>query len=976
LDTGLVEKTTSPWNHTIFVVRVTGKSPRIVINPFHLNRKLQPKDIRYPMPSIFDFRSKIGNSSFFSKIDLKSAFNQIQIRKDDRYKLAFSVKGRGQFRFARVPFGIASAPAMMQRVTDEIASDLEGLCCYMDDVLVYAESEEELEKRTTNLIEKLTKANLRINFEKSEFGVRSLRFLGFQIDKDQISLLPDTTEALESLPIPKTVRQLQAVLGAFNFTRMHIKGFADIATPLYNLLKTNQQEGNEHPKASKKEGDISHKWTTECDDAFRQLKKSVAEAYHLVHPNPASPKRLTTDASSKAVGACLEQWEQQDKKWKPIGFFSKKLTSSQQNYAAIQREALAIVLAAEHFKPWLLRDEFHLRSDHAPLKFVMEQKDKSALFSRWFLRLLPFRFSFEHIKGVDNHLADMLSRAFESANDSSDNDFGLDDSTEKLIFQVLLTLPSMQLPPPEIWNVLANRDICASKHFATKTKSFSDDHYLQVDTKAGPRIFVPTEYQNLVLQWAHDQASHLGVDKTKGLVQSRFTWDSLGDHIARYVKTCDHCQKTKGSPPNRQGFLKPILVTDLHERWGVDLLQLGDEKVLSMMEYFSKYPELYIVTDYSADTVIHCLEQTFLRYGFPRYITHDRGAAFLSEKVQLWLGKHGITSQASTPYHPSTDGLVERYNKTITQMLRATSGSFQSRLSKALAAYRNSIHESTGATPHQIMFNQYEPGPEIIRKKIGIAQLRQKAAYDKPRVPFDDIVPGDLILLYNSHKMVSKDRKTVHKWSGPFKTTSVQDNTLEYTNGERSHKVSRHLVRKYFDRMLDQHSVSVEEDTEKSKGGEKRTEVKTKEKKESRTIDHPERFDMPISPRLTPPPPPVSAPTASDPTVTPPVAPSNATSIVPITTPPISSSSSSSVVRSNRNTPLTLGKVLQDFATLNLMCADKELPRVINNIRDMIPAKSWSLRDHCKELLKNKDKQAMRTAIQNWAQDPEEPPTL
>lgn len=1021
LQEGIVEKTTSSWNHPIFVVRAPGRKPRVVINPTALNRKLHRKDIQYPMPSIFDFRAKIGPATWFSKLDLKSAFHQIEIDSKDRHKLAFSIKGRGQFCFARVPFGIASAPAIMQRVVDQVTAALEGVCCYMDDILVYAESEKELIKRTTELVKHLTENNLCINFDKSQFGARTLRFLGFQINENNISLLPETKEALLNLPKPKTVKQLQAALGAFNFARMHIPKFAEIAKPLYQLLETkpktiehkktgaNNGEKKEHEETERKNEkvvknkDLVGKWNRDCDLAYRQLKEAVATAFELVHPQANRPKRLTTDASLKAVGACLEQLEEDNQSWKPVAFFSKKLSPAQQRYAAIQREALAIVLACEHFQPWLMSDTFHLRSDHSPLKFILENRE-SALMARWFLRLLPFRFSFEYLRGIDNALADMLSRAFDTVDDSAQKDFGLWDDADSIPFSAFLTLPSPKLPPPDKWNSLAQADIAESSYFSGKERTYSDDHYLQTITPAGPRIFVPKAYRQIVLQWAHDDAAHLGTDKTKHLIQSRFTWNNIGAEIAAYVQTCGHCQHTKGRLPNRQGHLKPIPVNHYNERWGMDFVQIGDQKLLTMVEYFTKYPVMHIVPDYSADTVIDCLQDTFYTYGFPTYVTHDRGSAFLSEKVQKWLQKHEISSKPSTAYHPQTDGLAERFNQTIIQMLRATEsqGSFKSRLIKAVAAYRNSRNETTGTTPIELMFNHLgAPEESLVQYRIRREQAKQKTAYDKLRTPFDFLQKNDQFLIYNSHKLLSADRKTVERWVGPFVTSGVDENTVKYRIGETEKRVSRHLVKKYYsrknlknqetdltengpsDKNLDlgkqtkvggteeMREKDGEKDQEKNLEKEKTSHGKIRNKpKNDSTVDHPERFDTQLQlpmvlprrseilsnspPRLASTPDPLlleaSAPSFQDPRES-------------------SSTTTGTSARTSRTSPFTIKQSLAKMAQLVKDRPDESLPgfiKTVKNLAELAPTRD--LIKQCNELLSKKNPQDMRAAVNQWAQ--------
>lgn len=923
---GIVAPTRSDWNHPLLVVRVPCKKPRIVLNPKSLNSKLVTKDIIYPMPEIKDFRDKIKNASWFTRLDLKSAFLQISVQPEHQNKLAFSVKGRGQFKFTRLPFGVASAPAWMQHVVNKVTHQIPGTFSYLDDILIYAETEIDLQSKVTEVVKALTGNNLVINFEKSLFAVRKLKFLGLDIEEKGVSLAEENTIALQSMALPTTVKMLQSTMGAFNFVRHHVKDFAKYAAPFYDMLKLKDGESKKNHSNRRLE------WTNELIGKYALLKKQIANAYQLVHPDPNKQKRLSTDASQMAVGGCLEQLESsgnEPQRWKPIGWFSKKLTPSQQNYSTIQKEALAVVLTVENFSSWLMSQSFHLISDHLPLKYILDEKKDNPLLSRWFLRLLPYRFSFSHIKGEDNVLADLLSRSFSSNADYSVKDFLPDVETSPSI-AMLARIPSPLVEDPAVWNEIAYKDLEKEAiQFKNLQKTQDQDGYLQLQTLAGPKIYVPKKMRENILKFYHDEMAHLGLKKTYELLSAKYTWPNIGQDTKEWIRTCDHCQRTKKGLPNRQGFLLPIQVHGINERWGCDFVQIGETKLLVMVEYFSKFPVVFVVNNYSSETVINCFSQNFATFGFPSYLTHDQGVSFLSNETQTWLKNHGLLSKPSTPYHPATDGLAERFNRTIIQMLRGCDPkNIIQKISSVLAAYRSAKHSSTNASPYELMFGlpSAPPNQEVL-KAIALAQRKQKIGFDSKRVPFEKLQKGDKFLLYDSHKASSTTRKTEYLWKGPYTVESITEHTVSFLLNGKSKMISRHLVVPYHERFT----------LTSSKGGEEEVKEIVKDQSQSNVkdteVDDEEDEVMEQRRKQW-----NKLPT------------SNLNSI------------------SNALPPkFPISSALSKQAKEALSWSDERLPVFFKNVKNMHVDKHWEVDKTCGRLLKSNNVKEMRDQLQVWS---------
>ena len=171
---------------------------------------------------------------------MASAYHQCSIREEDREKTAFTV-GSTRYEFTRVPFGLTSAPGYFSRVINETLFDLLGeqVLCYLDDILIFGKTRKEHLLRLEQVLERLSKANIKLKLEKCKFFTQEVKFLGYKISGEGMRMDEKRVESINQMPYPKTKKQLQALLGAFNYFRIFVKNYAKIAEPLYELLRKN-----------------------------------------------------------------------------------------------------------------------------------------------------------------------------------------------------------------------------------------------------------------------------------------------------------------------------------------------------------------------------------------------------------------------------------------------------------------------------------------------------------------------------------------------------------------------------------------------------------------------------------------------------------------------------------------------------------------------------------------------------------------
>ena len=274
-------------------------------------RKLNEKTIgnSYPLPNINDILHSLGSARYFSLFDLATGFHHTKMDPTDSYKTAFFTP-HGHYEFDRMPFGLKTAPAAFQRLLDITLTGLIGteLFVYLDDIVIFADTLEEHEKKFNNLIQCLRKANLHLQPDKCEVSRPEIGYLGHIIDKNGVRPDPLKIIAVKEFSGSKTQKNFKQFLGSAGYYRRFIDGFSKIANPLNQLLKK----------------DTPFMWTDKQQVAFDILKSKLCEKPLLQRPDFSQPFVLTTDASGYVIGGILSQGE--IGKDKPIAYTSRSLS--------------------------------------------------------------------------------------------------------------------------------------------------------------------------------------------------------------------------------------------------------------------------------------------------------------------------------------------------------------------------------------------------------------------------------------------------------------------------------------------------------------------------------------------------------------------------------------------------------------------------------------------------------------------------
>ena len=647
----IIRESASPYAAPVVMTTKKDGDPRFCVDYRKLNQ-VTVKD-RYPLPRIDDTIDALHGAQYFTTLDLFSGYWQIEIDEPDKHKTAF-VCEYGQYEFNRMPFGLTNAPSTFQRLMNRILKPVlyESVLVYLDDIIVFSKTVDEHIEHIAAVFKILAENGLKLKAKKCDFFKTKIDYLGHVVSSEGVAPDEKKVQSILNYPEPRNQKEVSSFLGLAGYYRKFVRAFADMAHPLTSLTRK----------------DAEWKWGDEQKDAFNRIKCCLTSKPILRYPDFTRDFIVHTDASGYGIGAVLAQMQrppqsddssgETDEVEVVIAYTSKHLDDRQCKWSTTEKEAFAIVHAIDVFKPYLYGSKFTVFTDHRPLEWLMSKNEPSGRLARWALKIQEFNIEIGYRAGKHNQNADTLSRiplplvatVTFNKDDSNWAKNQLQDTFCKDIFDKLKTR-----------NEVTNYSISESGEL----------YYLD-------KLVVPDSKKAEIYENNHDHmaAGHLGVAKTKARIQRRYYWPKMAEDIAAYVKNCLKCAQRKPYGQSKAP-LKPMpAATRVWERIAMDIVgpvetsRNGNRYILVLSDYASRFVMTIPMIDQTAKTVAaHLVNEVLTKYGAPEQILTDQGTNFLSELVYQICQLFKIKQLRTTSYHPQTDGLVERFNRTLCDML-------------------------------------------------------------------------------------------------------------------------------------------------------------------------------------------------------------------------------------------------------------------------------------------------------------------
>jgi hypothetical protein len=343
---------------------------------------------KFPIPAVEELLDELHGAQFFTKLDLRSGYHQVRMHQVDVEKTAFRTH-HGHFEFLVMAFGLCNAPSTFQALMNEALSKFlhKFVLVFFDDILVYSRTWEDHLQHLASVLAQLCHHQLYLKQSKCAFAQDTVGYLGHAISAKGVEADPNKVQDVDRWPTPMSVADIRSFLGLAGYYRRFIHHYASIAEPLTTLLRRQQFH-----------------WSEAAIAAFQRLKQALQTAPVLRLPDFVVPFVVECDASGTGIGVVLQQ------EGHPVAYYSQKLADRHVKLAAYERELIGLSKAIRHWRPYLWGRPFVVRTDHASLKFLLDQALVTPPQQHWLSKLMGFDFSVEYKLGRANVVVDALSR--------------------------------------------------------------------------------------------------------------------------------------------------------------------------------------------------------------------------------------------------------------------------------------------------------------------------------------------------------------------------------------------------------------------------------------------------------------------------------------------------------------------------------------------------------------------------------------
>ena len=685
----------TPWVSSVVLATKKSGALRICIDPRPLNQALKRET--FQLPVLDDLLPELSQAKMFSTVDLTAGYWHCVLDDESSLLTTFATPF-GRYRWRRLPFGLSASSEIFQKRINQALEGLEGILNITDDILIYGVGDNKEEARADHdrkleaLLQRCRERGIALNKNKLKLRITEVPFMGHIFSDQGLKIDPDKVNAVLKMPRPEDVEGVQRLNGFVNYLAKFLPRLADHMEPIRRLTRQ----------------DTEFSWTEEQEDAYREVKRLVTTAPVLSYYDPKAELEIQCDASKKGLGAALLQ------NGKPIAYTSRALTDTEQRYAQIEKEMLAIVFALEKFNQYAYGRHVRIQSDHKPLESILKKALACAprRLQGMMMRLQKYDYEVRYERGTNLHLADTLSRAYlPTTVHPTGADF------ENIHAATFLPVSNARLR--EIQQETENDDglrvlkdvilrgwpIERSQVPVQITPYFSMRDELSVQDGVifrGERIVVPASLRQDMKHKLH--ASHLGTESCLRRARETIFWPGMSAEVKELIATCETCRKYETSNP-KESLMPHEMPNRPWEQVGVDLFELDRKEYMVTVDYFSNFWEVDRLTSATSAAIILKLKNHFARYGCPDRLISDNGPQFASSEFLKFAKEWDFEHRPSSPRHSQSNGKVESAVKTAKRLLRKSLDSGTDPY-VAILDYRNTPTQGMETSPVQRLMSR------------------------------------------------------------------------------------------------------------------------------------------------------------------------------------------------------------------------------------------------------------------------------
>ena len=663
---GIIAKQTEPaeWVSSIVTTEKRDGSLRICIDPLHLNKVLIRNP--YPTTTMDDILPRLSRAKIFTVVDVKSGYWHVQLDAASSHLTTFGAPN-GRYRWTRLPFGLSVAADIFQRKLDDVLTGLSNVARIVDDVIIWGDGDNLEDARRSHdlhvgvFFTQMRRGNVRLNAAKLKYRCRVVKFAGYILSSEGHRADPEKIRVIDEMTQPQNVTELRRFCGMVNYLAKYVQHLSSLMEPIHQLTRK----------------DTAWEWTPEHERAFVQIKKALITSPTLAFFSNEKATTLQCDASQYGLGAVVLQ------DGKPVAYASRALTSTEQNYAQIEKELLAVLFGFEKFDVYTFGRLVNVESDHKPLQAIVKKPMALApkRLQRMLLKLQRYNFELVYKKGTEMYIADTLSRVkhttetnvqsqFEKDMESIcaiDNDLDVSGQLQEIRVATsgddTLTVVGGYIRQgwPDI-----KRDVLpiARPYFGFRDELVMEDGIVL----KGTRLVIPSRMRQEILRQLH--RSHMGIEATLRRIRDTVFWPGINGEMRDLISRCEACQSYK--PAQQKETLQA------HERptqpWAkaaADLFTEEGRHYLITVDYCTNFWEVdYLGTDTSSRAVINKLRAHFARHGIPRELITDNGPQFSSGEFSGFARSWNFAHVTTSPYYPQANGQAESAVKTAKGLMK------------------------------------------------------------------------------------------------------------------------------------------------------------------------------------------------------------------------------------------------------------------------------------------------------------------